>query len=212
MSREYYVCEARTAEQAERFDEMVQAMKNVVHLGVELTVEERNLLSVAYKNVIGSRRSSWRIISNMKDEGDHPDKPEIMEKLRKKIEDELVEICKEVTEILDKELIPKATTSESKVFYYKMKGDYYRYLAEFQENEERSHSAEKSAEAYEEASGLLYLVFFLSYGVSFLYVKISTVAFYLFIILYAHSYSHRRSQSYSPHSFGSSFKPISFFL
>ena len=32
---------------------MVEAMKNVAGLDVELTVEERNLLSVAYKNVIG---------------------------------------------------------------------------------------------------------------------------------------------------------------
>lgn len=45
--------------------EMVEAMKAVANLDVELTVEERNLLSVAYKNVIGARRASWRIISSM---------------------------------------------------------------------------------------------------------------------------------------------------
>ena len=32
--------------------------------------------------------------------------------------------------LLDNHLIPKATSPESKVFYLKMKGDYYRYLAE----------------------------------------------------------------------------------
>lgn len=45
--------------------EMVEAMKKVASLDVELTVEERNLLSVAYKNVIGARRASWRIISSI---------------------------------------------------------------------------------------------------------------------------------------------------
>jgi len=40
-------------------------MKRVAALDVELTVEERNLLSVAYKNVIGARRASWRIISSI---------------------------------------------------------------------------------------------------------------------------------------------------
>lgn len=45
--------------------EMVTAMKAVASLDVELTVEERNLLSVAYKNVIGARRASWRIISSI---------------------------------------------------------------------------------------------------------------------------------------------------
>lgn len=44
---------------------MVEAMKKVASLDVELTVEERNLLSVAYKNVIGARRASWRIISSI---------------------------------------------------------------------------------------------------------------------------------------------------
>jgi len=45
--------------------EMVECMKRVAALDVELTVEERNLLSVAYKNVIGARRASWRIISSI---------------------------------------------------------------------------------------------------------------------------------------------------
>lgn len=47
------------------FSEMVEAMKKVAKLDLELTVEERNLLSVAYKNVIGARRASWRIISSI---------------------------------------------------------------------------------------------------------------------------------------------------
>jgi len=40
-------------------------MKKVAALEAELSVEERNLLSVAYKNVIGARRASWRIISSI---------------------------------------------------------------------------------------------------------------------------------------------------
>ena len=63
--REDNVYMAKLAEQAERYDEMVQSMKKVADLNVELTVEERNLLSVAYKNVIGAKRASWRIISSI---------------------------------------------------------------------------------------------------------------------------------------------------
>ena len=40
-------------------------MKVVARMPTELSVEERNLLSVAYKNVIGSRRASWRVISSI---------------------------------------------------------------------------------------------------------------------------------------------------
>ncbi|KAL8208131.1 hypothetical protein R6Q57_007543 [Mikania cordata] len=63
--REIFVYTAKLAEQAERYDEMVEAMKKVAKLGVELTLEERNLLSVGYKNVIGAGRASWRILSSI---------------------------------------------------------------------------------------------------------------------------------------------------
>ncbi|TRY79035.1 hypothetical protein DNTS_011022, partial [Danionella cerebrum] len=63
--REHLVYQAKLAEQAERYDEMVEWMKNVAGKDVDLSVEERNLLSVAYKNVIGARRASWRIISSI---------------------------------------------------------------------------------------------------------------------------------------------------
>ncbi|XP_022895292.1 14-3-3-like protein [Olea europaea var. sylvestris] len=66
-NREENVYMAKLAEQAERYEEMVEYMEKVVTAvdGDELTVEERNLLSVAYKNVIGARRASWRIISSI---------------------------------------------------------------------------------------------------------------------------------------------------
>lgn len=64
-SREDSVYLAKLAEQAERYEEMVENMKAVASSGQELSVEERNLLSVAYKNVIGARRASWRIVSSI---------------------------------------------------------------------------------------------------------------------------------------------------
>ena len=65
--REQSVYLAKLAEQAERYDEMVEEMSKVAKQASEneLSVEERNLLSVAYKNVIGARRASWRIVSSI---------------------------------------------------------------------------------------------------------------------------------------------------
>eukprot|EP00121_Abeoforma_whisleri_P004040 Awhi_evm1s3647 len=154
MSREDNVYLAKLAEQAERYDEMVESMKAVADLGVELSVEERNLLSVAYKNVIGSRRASWRIVSSIenKEESKQSDKVDLTKQFRITIEDELVKICDDVTDVIDDKLIPHATTSESKVFYHKMKGDYYRYLAEFQKDAAKTASAEHSESAYKMAT------------------------------------------------------------
>ena len=53
------------AKLAERYDDMAAAMKSVTETNNELSNEERNLLSVAYKNVVGARRSSWRVISSI---------------------------------------------------------------------------------------------------------------------------------------------------
>ena len=63
--REKNVYFAKLAEQAERYDEMADYMEKVGGAGEELSVEERNILSVAYKNAVGSRRASWRIISSV---------------------------------------------------------------------------------------------------------------------------------------------------
>lgn len=122
--REDNVYKAKLTEQAERYDEMVECMKRVAAMDVELTVEERNLLSVAYKNVIGARRASWRIISSIeqKEESKGSEgKVELIKQYRGTVEKELKDICRDVLDILDKHLIPAATTGESKVFYYKMK-------------------------------------------------------------------------------------------
>ncbi|KAG8239670.1 hypothetical protein J437_LFUL013893, partial [Ladona fulva] len=80
--REDNVYKAKLAEQAERYDEMVEAMKKVASLDVELTVEERNLLSVAYKNVIGARRASWRIISSIEQKEENKGAEEKLEMIR----------------------------------------------------------------------------------------------------------------------------------
>jgi len=152
--RENSVYKAKLAEQAERFDEMVEFMKSVASLDVELTVEERNLISVAYKNVIGARRASWRIISSIesKEESKGDARLEMTKQYRTQVEKELKDICHDILTLLDKHLIPSAGTGESKVFYYKMKGDYYRYLAEFATGNDRKEAAENSLVSYKSAS------------------------------------------------------------
>jgi 14-3-3 protein epsilon len=156
-TREENVYMAKLAEQAERYDEMVEAMKKVASLDVELTVEERNLLSVAYKNVIGARRASWRIISSIEQKEENKGNENHVTKIKEyrvKVETELSGICNDILSVLDDHLIPTATTGESKVFYYKMKGDYHRYLAEFAAGNGRKDAAESSLIAYKSASDI----------------------------------------------------------
>merc|ERR1719264_2091965 len=122
--------------------------------GDELSVEERNLLSVAYKNAVGSRRAAWRIITSVhekeKSKG-NSDQAGLAREYCQKMETELQKICDTILALLDNSLITKASTGESKVFYQKMKADYFRYIAEFTQGDKKAAASENAKLAYEEA-------------------------------------------------------------
>ena len=160
LNREQYVYLAKLSEQAERYEEMVEFMQKVVVGSTpasELTVEERNLLSVAYKNVIGSLRAAWRIVSSIeqKEEGrKNDDHVSLVKHYRSKVENELTQVCASILNLLDSNLVPSVFASESKVFYLKMKGDYHRYLAEFKVGDERKTAAEDTMLSYKAAQDI----------------------------------------------------------
>ena len=157
MPREQDVYFAKLAEQAERYDEMAEHMEKVGKMTDELSVEERNLLSVAYKNAVGSRRAAWRIITSVeqkeKSKGNE-EQSKYANEYCKKVEGELQKICDGIIALLESNLIPKSSNGESKVFYQKMKADYYRYIAEFSTGDAKSSAAEKARLAYQEASNV----------------------------------------------------------
>ncbi|KAL5578064.1 hypothetical protein UlMin_019763 [Ulmus minor] len=143
-SREENVYMAKLAEHAECYEEMVEFMEKVTKtMDVEeLTVEERNLISVAYKNQKEEDRGNKDHVS-------------IIKEYRGKIEDELSKICDGILNLLESHLIPSASSAESKVFYLKMKGDYHRYLAEFKTGSERKEATESTLLAYKSAQDIV---------------------------------------------------------
>ena len=154
-TKEELIESAKLAEQCERYDDMCAKMKTFVEsLSKEedLSTEERNLLSVAYKNKVGSRRSSWRVITSIESRQDGGLKKTLATKYKGAIEEELEGICNEVLKLLEDVLIKQAKDTEPKVFYLKMKGDYYRYLAEVKNANDKTVVTEKACEAYQLAS------------------------------------------------------------
>merc|ERR1739845_127237 len=140
-----------------RYDEMAEYMEKVGGAGDELSVEERNLLSVAYKNAVGSRRAAWRIITSVEQKEKSKGNEENAKWAKEycaKVEAELDKICNTILSVLDQNLIPKCTADESKVFYQKMKADYYRYIAEFTDGDKKSKAAESARLAYAEAQAV----------------------------------------------------------
>ncbi|CAA7400962.1 unnamed protein product [Spirodela intermedia] len=161
-AREELVYLAKLAEKAERYGEMVEFMEKVVAAlpeAEELTVEERNLLSVAYKNVVSSRRSSWRVVCSIEQKeveshGEEWDRLIAIRDYRARIESELSSICETILRILERHLVPSATADDAKVFFLKMKGDYHRYLAEFLTGAPRKEAADSTLSCYKAAQDI----------------------------------------------------------
>lgn len=155
--REDKVYEAKLAEQAERYQDMAEIMKEVVKMDPHLSVEERNLLSVAYKNVVGARRAAWRTISSIEmkyqQQSEGAGKQKLAEKYRVNVEIELNDICGEIATLLLDHLIPALgeDDNEAGVFYYKMVADYFRYKAEFKTGSEKDDVTAQSCDHYEKA-------------------------------------------------------------
>lgn len=149
---------AMLAEQCNRFEDMMEFLEDMVKSKKEdLSSDERNLLSIAYKNTVSQRRQAVRTL--LAYEIKEKKKPEshyleyIIE-YKKRVEAELAQFCQRVVNDIDNYLLPKATDAEAQVFYYKMKGDYYRYIAENVEGEEKDKNGEYSLNAYSQATEL----------------------------------------------------------
>jgi len=125
---------AMLAEQCSRYEDMMSFLEDMVKTKTEdLSSDERNLLSIAYKNTISLDRQAIRtLLAYESKEAKKAESPylEYIREYKTKVQKELEDLCNKINQTIDSSLLPKATTDEAKVFYHKMKGDYDRYIAE----------------------------------------------------------------------------------
>ena len=147
---------AMLAEQCNRFEEMVTFLEDLLSSrDKDLNSDERNLLSIAYKNSVSSRRTALRTIIAYETKEKKKETSNFLpyiQEYRKKVEEELFAKCKNVIKVIDTQLLKKAEDDEAKVFYIKMKGDYNRYIAEYASDDLKTQVAEDALNAYNEAS------------------------------------------------------------
>ena len=131
MSVDESIFLARVAEQAERFEDMVDFLKPVLDAkGGDITSDERNLLSVAFKNLISSKRTAWRTISAIEQNPKYSKFGDSLAKYKKQIEEGLYKDCELIIDLIKTKVLSKSSEPEAKAFFVKMVGDYYRYIAE----------------------------------------------------------------------------------
>ena len=140
-------CSTTSAEMAEYMQRVEQSS--------EILVEEWNLLSLACKNAVGSRRAAWRVITSVEQKEKSKGEEQLASYAREyvaKVEGELQKIRDGILALMDKKLIPSPGTDESKAFYYKMKSDYHRYLAEYASSVAKGKATEDTCAAYAETT------------------------------------------------------------
>jgi len=123
---------ARVAEQSERFEDMVDFLKKGISMknGEDFNTDERNLLSVGFKNLIGANRGALRTIGAIEQNPKYQKFAGGLKDYKTKIESELYDQCMLIVSTVKDGCLKLAADDESKAFFYKMVGDYYRYVAE----------------------------------------------------------------------------------
>lgn len=158
------VFKARLAEQIKRHDDVIAALRQIALMGLDLSVEERRMLSAAYQHKSASLRRALtlckpRAASAQADDahmepGNHDDIRSIRasSSYTATIKAELRKLCDEVVALCEDCLTPNAKTPQTKVFYCTMAADYHRYASEFEKFEARKMAAGLAKRAY--AAGL----------------------------------------------------------
>ena len=146
---------ARVAEQSERFQDMVDFLKPVIkEKGSSLSNDERNLLSVAFKNLISSQRSGIRTISAIEQNKKYEKYAGALAEYKTKIENILFKNCEDIIQIIKTDILQQASESEAKAFFLKMIGDYCRYIAENAKGPRLENCKQEALKSYQEAQEL----------------------------------------------------------
>lgn len=153
MSDEKNIFMARVAEQAERFEDMINFIKPVLdNKGSALSADERNLLSVAFKSLISSKRTAWRTITAIEQNPKYQKYGSALAEYKKKIEQQLYGDCEMIIDVVKSKILSKQGENEARAFFIKMVGDYYRYIAETAQGAKLEEVKNEALKAYAEAS------------------------------------------------------------
>ena len=139
------------AHEAGRPFDMIPLVKQFVPLTPHLNFEERVLYSLAYHESVVSLRESLEIIQPLLAQAQDGPRKTVIQGVFDKMCGELHQLCSEVIETTDSILLPVAESAIDLIFYNKMKGDYWRYDAEFQSEKLRTHAIEEAEKCYEVA-------------------------------------------------------------
>ena len=155
QERERDIFMAQVLIHTDRIKDSIKYLKKAIDINPALTIEERSVFNSAYKTLVSIPRKGLREImlseQNNEEENFSQECKSQIQIIKNEVTEELIGYCMDLINILDAKIIPATEEVESKVFYYKLKGDYYRYICEVQSDDDRDETVEKARECYETA-------------------------------------------------------------
>ena len=143
---------AQVALIAERYEDASKFIEELIKKKKDdLTKDEKNIFYKSFKYVVNSKRSAWLSVNYLEEKEKNDERMEIIKNYKNILEKDILDICKNVITLINNFLLTKAVIDESKMFYLKMKGDYYRYLCEFKALNENKNYLEESEKNYKNA-------------------------------------------------------------
>lgn len=141
---------AEWANQMDRQEDVLDFLEKLIEKNPHLDEKSRNLFASASKYVIGRARQSLRILAWYQRNELADGVKDVTTEYYDDIGKQLIQLCRKTLKMLEDSLIPHATEVQTKVFYSKLRGDYYRYITEYELDENRSQAIEDAGKAYEE--------------------------------------------------------------
>jgi len=134
---------------------MVDFLRPVIkEKSANLTSDERNLLSVAFKNLISAQRTAIRTISAVEQNPKYQKHSAALADYKKKVEEELYTNCDMIINLIKSDIVPNAVEHDSKTFFLKMVGDYCRYISESATGDRLQTCKDQASKSYGEAQEL----------------------------------------------------------
>ena len=134
---------------------MVTYLESVLDTkGADVTSDERNLISVAFKNLISSKRAACRTIAAIEQNPKYTKYGASLTQYKTQIEEQLIADCERIISIIDVKVLAKPCDGEAKAFFVKMVGDYYRYISENAKDAKLEAVKQKALASYNQANSI----------------------------------------------------------
>ena len=145
---------ATILEKAEKHEEAMKYMEEIAKSKKnDLSIEEINLLTIAYNNHLTKKLNQIKILNRVisKDETSNSKYIKLDTNLRDIIQRDVNEICNKMINLCDNYLLNKSEKDETKILYLKLRGEYYKYLSDILENEQQKDANKNAINSYNEA-------------------------------------------------------------